>query len=106
SDAEPRRAIGGTAGLALRTGRSVPRLLDRNQPRPTVAMGRRRRHGHAPLRGRTMTSSTHTIDFLPERYRQAKKRRHTSAWRLAVTLVFVVAFVGAAGGLYVAQRDV
>lgn len=46
------------------------------------------------------------IDFLPERYRQAKKRRHTSYWRLAVTLVFVVAFTGAAGGLYVAQRDV
>ncbi|MBL9090131.1 MAG: PilN domain-containing protein [Planctomycetaceae bacterium] len=53
-----------------------------------------------------MNTPRKQIDFLPERYRQAKKRRHTSYWRLAVTLVFVVAFTGAAGGLYVAQRDV
>lgn len=47
-----------------------------------------------------------TIDFLPERYRQATKRRRTSYWRLAVTGLFVVAFAGAAGGLFVIERDV
>jgi Tfp pilus assembly protein PilN len=47
-----------------------------------------------------------TIDFLPERYRQATKRRRTSYWRLIVTGLFVVAFAGAAGGLYFIERDV
>lgn len=46
------------------------------------------------------------IDFLPERYRQATKRRRTSYWRLVVTGMFVVAFAGAAGGLFFVERDV
>lgn len=46
------------------------------------------------------------IDFLPERYRQAKKRRHTSFYRLGVTMLFVVAFAAAAGGLHFKQLDV
>ncbi|MBA4018352.1 MAG: hypothetical protein C0483_14395 [Pirellula sp.] len=46
------------------------------------------------------------IDFLPERYRQAKKRRHTSFFRLGVTLLFVAAFAAAAGGLHFKQLDV
>ena len=47
-----------------------------------------------------------TIDFLPERYRQATKRRRTSYWRLIVTGLFVVAFAAAAGGLFIVERDV
>ena len=47
-----------------------------------------------------------TIDFLPERYRQATKRRRTSYWRLIVTGLFLVAFAAAAGGLFVVERDV
>ena len=46
------------------------------------------------------------IDFLPERYRQAKKRRHTSFYRLGVTMLFVLAFAAAAGGLHFKQLDV
>lgn len=46
------------------------------------------------------------IDFLPERYRQAKKRRNTSYYRLGVTILFVVAFAAAAGGLHIKQLDV
>lgn len=46
------------------------------------------------------------IDFLPERYRQATKRRRTSYWRLVVTGLFIVAFAGAAGGLFFIERDV
>ncbi|MCE9605274.1 MAG: PilN domain-containing protein [Planctomycetia bacterium] len=47
-----------------------------------------------------------TIDFLPERYRQATKRRRTSYWRLGVTVLFLVAFAAAAGGLFLIERDV
>lgn len=47
-----------------------------------------------------------TIDFLPERYKQATKRRRTSYWRLIVTGLFVLAFASAAGGLFFIERDV
>jgi Tfp pilus assembly protein PilN len=47
-----------------------------------------------------------TIDFLPERYRQAKKRRYTSYYRLAVTVFFIVAFAGAAGELHYKQHEI
>jgi len=47
-----------------------------------------------------------TIDFLPERYRQATKQRRTSYWRLVVTGFFILAFAGAAGGLFLVERDV
>lgn len=47
-----------------------------------------------------------TIDFLPDRYRQATTRRRTSYWRLVVTLLFVAAFTATAYGLHYVGREV
>lgn len=41
-----------------------------------------------------------TIDFLPDRYRQATSRRRTSYWRLIVTILFVGAFAATAYAMH------
>ncbi len=47
-----------------------------------------------------------TIDFLPERYRQATSRRRTSYWRFVVTVLFVAAFAATAYALDRTRREV
>lgn len=46
-----------------------------------------------------------TIDFLPERYRQATSRRRTSYWRFVVTLLFVATFAATAYALDRTRRE-
>jgi hypothetical protein len=53
-----------------------------------------------------MTQTVKTLDFLPDRYRQATTRRRNSYWRLVVTLLFVGAFAATAVGLHSVHRDV
>jgi hypothetical protein len=53
-----------------------------------------------------MTQSVKTLDFLPEKYRQATTRRRNSYWRLVVTLLFVGAFAATAVGLHSVHREV
>jgi hypothetical protein len=53
-----------------------------------------------------MTQLVKTLDFLPDKYRQATTRRRNSYWRLVVTLLFVGAFAATAVGLHSVHRDV
>ena len=46
------------------------------------------------------------LDFLPEKYRQAMRRRRASYWRVVVVGLFVAVFAVAAGGMQAARRDV
>lgn len=47
-----------------------------------------------------------TLDFLPEKYRQATTRRRNSYWRMVVTVLFVGVFGATAVGLHTVHRDV
>jgi hypothetical protein len=47
-----------------------------------------------------------TIDFLPDRFRQATTRRRSSAWRSVVAVLFVAIFVATAMGLQMKEQDV
>jgi hypothetical protein len=53
-----------------------------------------------------MTPTFKTLDFLPDRYRQATTRRRNSYFRLAVTLLFVGAFAAMVVGLESVHREV
>lgn len=46
------------------------------------------------------------IDFLPDRYRQATKRRRTKYWRVVVVVLFLGVFAACAGGLAMVDREV
>jgi hypothetical protein len=54
----------------------------------------------------TQPTKTKTIDFLPEKYRQATDRRRTSYWRVFVAILFVGTFAATAVGMYSRQRSV
>jgi Tfp pilus assembly protein PilN len=53
-----------------------------------------------------MSQVVKCIDFLPDKYRQATKRRRTSYWRGAVALMFAGVFAASAGGVTLVRRDV
>lgn len=53
-----------------------------------------------------MTQQIKIVDFLPEKYRQATKRRRTSYWRAVVAVLFVAVFAAAAGGVLLVEREV
>ena len=53
-----------------------------------------------------MTQPVKIIDFLPEKYRQATKRRQTSYWRAVVVVLFGAVFAATAGGVFIVERKV
>jgi len=53
-----------------------------------------------------MTQQVKVIDFLPERYRQATRRRRTTYWRGVVAALFVMVFAACAAGLANVQTRV
>lgn len=46
------------------------------------------------------------LDFLPDKYRQATKRRRTKYWRGVVVVLFLGVFAACAAGLTMVDRDV